>query len=199
MVTPSGSEGDGELYKLALSGDREAARELVDRHHGGLVLYIKSKTTAHAVAEDAVAEAWLRFFRHLKDAAEQPSRALHKPESIRFWLYRTALNAMRDQFRVSSRQADLADRATSEAAAQGMTVYQPDELAGLESDERRSALRAAFSRLGERCRELLTLMSVDPPLSYREIAEIVDRPVGALGPTRKRCLAELRQLMGAST
>ncbi len=198
MVDPSGSEGDGELYKLAVSGDRAATRELVLRYHTDLVLYIRAKTTARAIADDAAAEAWLRFFRHLKEAGADPAKALHKPESLRFWLYRTALNAMRDQFRVSSRQADVAARATSEAQARGLTSYQPDELAALEGAERRSAVRAAFTRLSEGCRELLTLMSADPPLSYKEIAEVVGRPIGSLGPTRKRCLDDLRQHLGAS-
>lgn len=198
MANPSGSEDDGELYKLAVSGRREAVEALVARHHPDLVVYIKAKTNDRAVAEDAVGEAWLRFFRHLKEAAEDPARALDKPESIRFWLYRTALNALRDQFRRSGRQSDLADRATSEARALGTTSHDPDELEGLEGEERRSALRAAFTQLSERCRELLSLMLADPPLSYAEIAEIVDRPVGSLGPTRQRCLGELRSVMGVT-
>lgn len=198
MATPSGLESDGELYKLAISGDRAAAQELVSRYHADLVLYIKAKTNAHAVAEDAASEAWLRFFRHINEVADDPTRALNKPESFRFWLYRIALNAMRSQFRSSSRQSVLSDRATTEAQARGMTSYQPDELAALEGDERRSALRDAFTRLGDSCRELLTLMSADPPLSYQQIGEMIDRPVGSLGPTRKRCLDELRQHLGTA-
>ncbi|MEM9655080.1 MAG: RNA polymerase sigma factor [Actinomycetota bacterium] len=192
----SGNQSDGELYKLAVSGDRSAVETLVERHHADLVLYIKAKTNAHAVAEDAVAETWLRFFRHLKEAAEDPGRALDKPESIRFWLYRTAVNAMRDQFRTSSRQTALSDRVTGEARVRGETSYQPDELAGIEGAERRSLVREAFAKLTESCRELLSLMSADPPLSYQQIAEVLDRPIGSLGPTRQRCLADLRNHLG---
>ena len=35
----------------------------------------------------------------------------------------------------------------------------------------------------------------DPPLDYRTIAEIIDRPVGSIGPTRQRCLDRLRALL----
>ena len=198
MVSPSGTESDGELYKLAVSGDRAAAQELVLRYNTDLVLYIRAKTSARAIADDAAAEAWFRFFRHLKEAGADATKVLTKPESVRFWLYRTALNAMRDQFRVSARQVEVADRATNEAQARGLTSYQPDELAALEGAERRSAVRHAFTRLSEGCRELLTLMSADPPLSYKEIAEVVGRPIGSLGPTRKRCLDDLRQHLGAA-
>lgn len=197
MPRLGGDESDGELYKLAVSGDRDAVEALVERYHGDLVVYVRSKTNVASAAEDAVAEAWLRFFRHLKDAGDDPARALAKPESIRFWLYRTALNALNDQFRSSGRQATLADRATSEARALGRTSYQPDELADLEGEERRSALRAAFRQLGERCRELLALLTSDPPPSYAEISELLGIPVGSIGPTRQRCLASLRQHLGA--
>lgn len=198
MARLSGQETDGELYKLAVAGERAAVEALVERHHGDLILFLRSKTSAVAAAEDAVAETWLRFFRHLKDAAAEPERVLNKPESVRFWLYRTAVNALNDQFRSSGRQATLADRATSEAQAQGLTSHQPDELADLEGEERRSALREAFGLLGERCRELLSLLSTDPPLSYAEISDLTGRPVGSIGPTRQRCLAQLRQVMGVA-
>jgi RNA polymerase sigma factor (sigma-70 family) len=190
---PDGLKSDGELYKLAASGDRDAVRDLVERYHNDLVLYIRAKTNAPGIAEDAAADTWLRFFRHLKEAAADPSRALRKPESVRFWLYRTALNSMRDQFRGSARQADLSEKVTSEAKARGMTSYEQNDLANIEGEERRSILREAFAKLNDGCRELLSLMSADPPLSYKDIAELLQRPVGSLGPSRQRCLESLRR------
>jgi RNA polymerase sigma factor (sigma-70 family) len=192
---------DGELYKRAVTGDRSAVEALVSRHHGDLVLYLRARTRVEGAAEDAVAEAWLQFFRHVKKAGEDPSRALDKPESIRFWLYRTAVNALNTYFRGQGRQAELADRATAEAETQGLTVQDDDDLATLdaiEGEERRVRLRDALSRLGEQCRELLSLMAADPPLSYAEIAELTGRPVGSLGPTRQRCLSQLRRQMGVA-
>lgn len=188
---------DGALYTRAVEGERDAVELLVRRYNDDLTRYVMAKTRATALAEDAVAEAWLRFFRHLAEVAEDPTRALAKPESIRFWLYRTAFNSLRDQFRASSRQSDLADRVTGEAVATGRTAYRPDELAAIEGEERRSAVRKALARLGDGCRELLTLLTVDPPLPYSEVAELVGRPVGSLGPTRQRCLKELRRHLGA--
>ena len=45
------------------------------------------------------------------------------------------------------------------------------------------------------CQHLLRLLLVDPPLSYDEIAAAVGRPRGSLGPTRRRCLTQLRSLL----
>ena len=69
--------------------------------------------------------------------------------------------------------------------------------AGLVESERAQALRSAFSRLGEECRQLLKLLFVDPPLSYDEIAAATGRPRGSIGPNRQRCLGQLRRHLPA--
>ena len=65
--------------------------------------------------------------------------------------------------------------------------------------EREQALRVAFARLGEECRRLLALLVSEPPLSYDEIAAAVGRPRGSLGPTRRRCLEQLRRHLPGGT
>jgi DNA-directed RNA polymerase specialized sigma24 family protein len=71
----------------------------------------------------------------------------------------------------------------------------PEPVDGLLLTEDQLAVRSAFARLGDACRRLLTLMLADPPLSYDEIAAALDRPRGSLGPTRQRCLEQLRNLL----
>jgi RNA polymerase sigma factor (sigma-70 family) len=63
----------------------------------------------------------------------------------------------------------------------------------LVDDELRRAVRVAFASLPARCQELLRLATVDPPLVYAEIGRILDMPHGSIGPTRQRCLEQLRQ------
>jgi hypothetical protein len=46
---------------------------------------------------------------------------------------------------------------------------------------------------------MLRLMMLDPPPSYEEIAAAIGRPVGSLGPSRKRCLEKLRVLLSEPT
>lgn len=198
MVTLSGSETDGELYKLAAGGSREATVELVERYSTELIAYLRSKTDTHAAVEDASAEAWLKFFHHLRDAADDPNKMLRKPESVRFWLYRTALNCLRNEFRGHNRQRDLEVKATFEATALEMISVDTIDVfdAAADASERRLALRLAFGKLSEACRELLTLLTAEPPLGYQEVAEMIGRPVGSIGPTRKRCLNQLRYQLG---
>jgi hypothetical protein len=59
-------------------------------------------------------------------------------------------------------------------------------------------LWTAFLRLGERCRQVLRVLVVeadDRRPSYELAAAALDMPIGSLGPTRGRCLAQLRRFL----
>lgn len=50
--------------------------------------------------------------------------------------------------------------------------------------------------LDDPCRELLTLLYLDPRQpTYDEVAELLGRPRGSIGPQRGRCLARLRTIL----
>jgi len=57
----------------------------------------------------------------------------------------------------------------------------------------RAAINAALDSLSVRQRELMLALFDDSEPSYVEIAERLDIPVGSIGPTRGRCLAQLRR------
>ena len=62
--------------------------------------------------------------------------------------------------------------------------------------EERAVVRAAFARLDDGCREVITvLVLTDPPVPYDEASAILGRPIGSLGPTRGRCLDKLKRLL----
>jgi len=54
------------------------------------------------------------------------------------------------------------------------------------------SVRTAFAELGQRCQDLLALLMRDPPLSYASISADLTIPVGSIGPSRARCLDQLR-------
>ena len=61
-----------------------------------------------------------------------------------------------------------------------------------------ATLWQAFLRLSEWCQRVLRALVVDPgegPPSYRLVAAELQVPVGSLGPTRARCLSQLRKLL----
>jgi len=58
--------------------------------------------------------------------------------------------------------------------------------------ERHAALRAALADLSPRSQQLLALLTADPPMSYAQISAALGIPVGSIGPSRGRCLQQLR-------
>jgi DNA-directed RNA polymerase specialized sigma24 family protein len=74
----------------------------------------------------------------------------------------------------------------------------PGPESALLADEERAAVAAAFARLSERCQALLRLLVAEPGLSYVEVSRALGIPVGGIGPTRGRCLQQLRVLIDAT-
>ena len=59
--------------------------------------------------------------------------------------------------------------------------------------ERDAALWRGFDLIPPRCQQLLRLLLHEPAVSYQEIGDLLDMPIGSIGPTRARCLGMLRQ------
>ncbi len=58
------------------------------------------------------------------------------------------------------------------------------------------ALQAGMERLEDRCRQLLSMLFLDPEEpSYDEISARLEMPLGSIGPTRNRCLRKLRDIL----
>ena len=69
----------------------------------------------------------------------------------------------------------------------------PDERA-IDKETVLDALEA-FGHLPDDSQDLLRLLVATPPLPYTEIAERIGRPIGSIGPTRRRCIEALKSHM----
>jgi DNA-directed RNA polymerase specialized sigma24 family protein len=126
---------------------------------------------------------WLRLVEHLS--------RLRSPEAVGGWIAATTRNECLRVLRTSGRMVLTDD----DAAFDELDGRDVGIDAGLLVYERDRALLAAFGRLGGRCQRLLRLMMADPPPSYDEISAALEMPVGSIGPTRGRCIAQLRDLL----
>ena len=52
-------------------------------------------------------------------------------------------------------------------------------------------VREELAKLSDKCRQLLTMHA--HKLAYDVIADTMDMPVGSIGPTKARCLDQLRK------
>jgi RNA polymerase sigma factor (sigma-70 family) len=176
---------DSELLAALGQGDsttRRAWSVLVARHSPRMYAVARSFALDQQTAEDLVQTAWLR----LLDRADQ----LRDPQALGPWLCMIVRNEAR---RLTVRRREIPTLTPIES--------RPAPTDGVDArllrDERDRMLRLAFADLGPECQQLLRLLLADPPLPYDEIAAALGRPRGSLGPTRRRCLEQLRARLPA--
>ena len=162
---------DRALVLRAQGGERAAFGELVTRYMQRAYYTALGLVGTHDDALDLSQEAFARAFR---------ARATIDPERPFFpWLYqiirRLCFNYTRDQ---RSRRQKL-EKAGSWLAdtTMGERPVRPDR--AVERAELRDRVAEAIERLGEREREILVLREFQE-LRYREIAELLEIPVGTV-------------------
>ena len=169
---------DAVLVQACLANDQLAWGTLIRRHSPRLLTIGRSTGLDRATAEDAVQATWSDLLRHVHE--------LRDPHAVRGWL---ATTVKRRAIRLSQQRRRTIDSVERHVVAD--VVIDEDLL----RDERVVALRRAVSELRAGDRELLELLFSDRSLSYDEIAVIIGRSIGSIGPTRARCLAKLRTLL----
>ena len=169
---------DAVLVQACRANDQLAWGTLIQRHSPRLLAISRSTGLDRATAEDAVQATWSDLLRHLHE--------LRDPHAVRGWL---ATTVKRRAIKLSQQRRRTIDSAERHVVADA--VIDEDLL----RDERVVALRRAVAELRAGDRELLELLFSDRSLSYDEIAGIIGRSIGSIGPTRARCLAKLRTLL----
>ena len=173
-----------DLVLRARAGDQRAWDEIVERF-APLVWGICMRHRLSAADADDVGQSlWLGLLEHLQ--------TIREPAALPGWIATTTRREclkLHDEAR--RRRAPLEGQEADDDLGADPTAVPVDE--GLLVEELRAAVRAAFDRLAPHSRRLLALLVSDPPLPYVRIAEILDVPIGGLGPTRARCLDKLRR------
>jgi len=125
---------------------------------------------------------------------------------ITFTILLQNLDTLPDDIRLSPWLATVARRHTWRLLAQNRReAVNPDEdlagneaLGGIVDNRERQELAEwlyqGLSLLDERCRQLLLALYFDAEgPSYAEVADHMKMPIGSIGPTRARCLEQMRQ------
>jgi RNA polymerase sigma factor (sigma-70 family) len=170
------------LVMRVCDGDQEAWNEIVERY-SPLVWSICARYQLSRPDTDDVGQGvWLMLVENIRN--------LRQPAALPGWLATTTRNECLRILR-TARKYD-----PDGLPADDLMPRDVDERA-IEEDlieaELNVALRAAFADLGEACHKLLSLLIQDPPPSYADVSCALGMPVGSIGPTRARCLAQLRR------
>jgi RNA polymerase sigma factor (sigma-70 family) len=169
-----------DLVTRAKNGEQQAWDALVERYAPLIWSICRHFRLETADAEDVCQAVWLKLVTHLdhlREAAALPG-----------WLATTTR-------RECGRVINAADaRRAGERVLIAESI--PDtETATVEQEllvaEQHAVLRDALARLPPSCRQLLVLLSADPPVPYAEISARLGISVGSIGPNRRRCLDRL--------
>lgn len=170
-----------ELIRAAAHGDEGAWSTIVDRFQGIVWSTARAYRLRPADAADVAQTVWLRLVENLD--------RIREPERLGAWLATTTRHECLRYLRLHERELPSDDTDVFEAP--GDDAPELTLLTG----ERDTALWRAFSQLGDRCQALLRLLVSQEEPSYEAIGAALEMPIGAIGPTRMRCLKKLRAFL----
>ena len=172
------------LLVAAAGGDQAAWDAIVSKYGNLLWSIARSYRLSAADAGDVVQLTWLRLVENIDRIAD--------PDRLPGWLATTVRRECLQLIRRAGREQPILDRSPSHRADPAPPVDNALLLA-----ERDSALWGAFAKLRDRCQRLLRVLMASPPPAYTEVAAALDIPIGTIGPARKRCLEQLREVLEA--
>jgi RNA polymerase sigma-70 factor (ECF subfamily) len=179
--TPSKESLDKTLQRAA-GGDETAWRRIVEAYGPRVFGLIRAQCGSVELAEEITQSAFCTIVARIGQYSE-----LGRFES---WLFRIAVNRLRDEMRRRKRQARPVDAEALAGLAGG--GGEGPGTAGAEDEAR--ALRAALDRLSEADRRVIHLRHF-AGLSFARIAEVLEEPLGTVLARQHRALGKLRQML----
>ncbi|MET1073922.1 MAG: sigma-70 family RNA polymerase sigma factor [Umezawaea sp.] len=172
----TGTDRHAACLLAARDGDRRALAALVSDLTPLIWHVARGNGLDKQAAEDVAQNVWLGFLRHL--------HRMREPRALVAWL----IVAARREARRTWPEAKRVSAEATEDVPSDFGLPEPEAL----RDERDRTLWAAFGRLPRRCQELLRLTVLEGRAQYEAVAAALTMPRGSIGPTRGRCLKNLR-------
>lgn len=175
------AEETERLLRFAAEGDSSAWRAIVALYAPRVFGIVRAQCRDEELSEEIVQSTFCTL------AAKIASYV----ESGRFesWLFRIAMNRLRDEMRRRSRQA----RSAASETFSVMPETRERAAHGLDPDLR-SKLEAALSRLSESDREIIDLRHTGG-MSFKALSDYYDEPVGTLLARHHRALKKLKAML----
>lgn len=185
---------DEVLIRRAQQGDQEAFNELVIAYQERAYKYAYRLTRNQELAGDIVADAFVRVYSALKNFRGQ--------SAFGTWLYRIVTNCYLD-IRKKDKESKNFSLNDPVGVKSGEVERQyeddgpgPDHLA--ERNQRELLVQSALDQMQEYQKSMLVMYHVEA-LSYEEIAEVLDLPIGTVKSRLNRARVALRDLLAPNS
>ena len=166
----------------AASGDETAWRFLVDAYSNRVFALIRSKCGNEELAEEITQSTFCTIAQKLPTYEETGK--------FEAWLFRIAMNRMRDEMRRRKRHAVPMENEMIGALSAGVSDVRDDE----EMEVAVQRLRAAVRQLSSSDQDIIH-MRHSAGMSYKQIAEVLGEPLGTVLARQHRALKKLKSLM----
>jgi len=184
---------DEELLARFQGGQREAFAYLVRRYENELFGYLRRYVGDATLAEDVFQNTFLQVY--LKAGSYEAGRP------VRPWLYTIATHQAIDALRRQQRHQAVSLNQGQDARPPGEHDDLTNSLVGkavgpaaaAQAEERRLLVRAAVDRLPEFLRQVVVL-GYYQGLKYREIAEVLDIPLGTVKSRLHAAMTRLQEI-----
>ena len=164
---------DQQLVERVQKGDKQAFDMLVVKYQGRVMSMVSHMVRDHHEAQDIVQEAFIKAYRALP--------RFRGDSAFYTWLYRIAMNTAKNYLVSKGRRPAIGGVELDEAEVVGIPKLQDIESPErqLLRDELEQVINSAIRKLPDDLRTAITLREFDG-LSYEEIAQIMDCPVGTV-------------------
>lgn len=171
-------DSDEKLLTRFLSGEEEAFEALVVRYEAPLRKLAYGLVRDWGLAEDVAQDAFIRAYRK--------ATTFRGGASVKAWLYRIAINRAYDELRRIRRKKEVP---LENAVLPGRERESTEAIA--EASELQRKIAHALAQLRPEYRTPLVLREIEG-MTYREIAESLDWPLGTVQIRIHRGRLELR-------
>ena len=185
MGAGAGLQFKSREYSVSADTDKELVRRVQAGEHAAFdLLFIRYRHKVHGLVgryvhapedvDDVVQEAFIKAYRALP--------RFRGESAFYTWLYRIAVNTAKNHLAARSRRPKGVELDADDADLGDIAEALRDENdpeGALRQDELRDTVAAAIAALPKDLRSALTLREFDG-LSYAEIADIMDCPIGTV-------------------
>ena len=171
-----------EFVKKAVRGDADAFGKLYDVHMPAIYRFVFVKVSNKADAEDITHQVFVNAWKGIG------SYKIRRGLPFSSWLYRIARNAVIDFYRTSRHHLDI------ETVPEEAVSKSPGFEVKFDTEVKMDGVREALSKLDDD-QESVLLMRFMNDMSYKEIAEAIDKSEGAVRVIQHRALKRLRKII----
>lgn len=170
------------LFDRAKGGDEAAWQLLVGRLQRLVYSVPYRFRMSEEDADDVFVATFEAMYRNLDRI--DCGRALPR------WL---ATTAARECLRIRRLKGNQPNESLEEVMATEDAVAETEAVRADNAEQ----VRIGLAKMAPRCRDLLAAIYTEEEPSHAEVAQRLGIPLGAIGPTRQRCLDKLRRIMRA--